>query len=155
MQQTPLMKIDTGFAAQRVLLKRGNYNEKTAHHLWTQEELAASTYEQGTEMADHFEVVAKSQESIIVRCGGSPQNKDVRSSDGLFELRAEVDEAEQVARFEMKSIFFNGLDKSEQHMVPQHIVFLHRLYTKWWMETAVRNLTGEDAGSISARRAAR
>jgi hypothetical protein len=68
---------------------------------------------------------------------------------------AEVDEAEQVARFEMKSIFFNGLDKSEQHMVPQHIVFLHRLYTKWWMETAVRKLTAEDAGSISARRAAR
>lgn len=132
---------DTGFAGQRVLLKRGNYNEKTAHHLWSQEELASSKYEQGTEMADHFEVMSKSQDSIIVRCGGSPLNKDVRSSDGLFELRAEIDEAEKVARFEMKSVFFNGLDKSEQHMVPQHIVFLHKLYTKWWMETALRNLT--------------
>jgi len=91
-------------------------------------------------MTDHFEVVSKSQDSIIVRCGGSPLNKDVRGSDGLFELRAELDEEEDVARFEMKSVFFNGLDKSEQHMVPQHIVFLHRIYTKWWMETAVRSM---------------
>lgn len=91
-------------------------------------------------MVDHFEIMSKTADSIIVRCGGSPLDKNVRASDGLFELKADVDEEEKVARFEMKSIFFSGAIKSEQHMVPGHIEWGHRLYTKLLMETAVRQL---------------
>lgn len=131
----------TGFAVQRALLHRSNHNAQTAHNLWTQPELASSNYETGTEMVDHFEIIGKSDESIIVRCGGSPLNKDVRAGDGLFELTARTDEQDQMARFEMKSVFFSGLNKSEQHMVPGHIEWGHRLYTKLLMETAVRQLT--------------
>lgn len=129
-----------GFEAQRYLLRRSNYNTKTAHNLWTQPELSSSTYPTGTEMVDHFEIISKTPDSIIVRCGGSPLDKNVRASDGLFELKADVDEDEKVARFEMKSVFFSGSKKSDVHMVPGHIVYGHRLYTKLLMETAVRGL---------------
>jgi len=133
-------RVILGFEAQRALLKRSNYNTKTAHNLWTQPELASSIYPVGTEMVDHFEIISKTTDSIIVRCGGSPLDKNVRASDGLFELKADVDEDEKIARFEMKSVFFSGATKSAEHMVPGHIVWGHRLYTKLLMETAVRGL---------------
>lgn len=60
----------------------------------------------GTKITDHFEVVAKSPESIIVRCGDSPRNKDVRESDGLFEMQAEIKKDEGVAEFGLKSVFY-------------------------------------------------
>jgi hypothetical protein len=78
----------------------------TADHLWDKEELKASTYEVGTKITDHFEVVAKNPTSIIVRCGDSPRNQDVRGSDGLFEMQAEIKKDEGVAEFGLKSVFY-------------------------------------------------
>lgn len=93
------------------------------------------------EITDHFEVLAHTPESIVVRCGGSPLNKGIRESDGLFEMRAEVKREEGVAEFQLKSCFYQGLYKAEGKPMPPHIEWLHRQYTKLWMETAVWNVT--------------
>lgn len=90
-----------------------------------------------------FEVVAKSPESIIVRCGDSPRLQDVRSSDGLFEMTAEIKKDEGVAEFGLKSVFYNGLgsDKEASGPMPAHIQWLHQQYDKVLMETALTNCT--------------
>lgn len=74
----------------------------------------------------------------MVRCGGSPLEKGVRASDGLFEMGVTVDFKEGVAEFRLKSVFYKGLGVADSKPMPDHIEFLHRLYTKLWMETALR-----------------
>jgi hypothetical protein len=102
----------TGYAYQRRFLeKKYRSDPVTADHLWDKAELKASTYEVGTKITDHFEVVAKSPESIIVRCGDSPRRKDVRESDGLFEMKAEIKKDEGVAEFGLKSVFYVSTDQ--------------------------------------------
>jgi hypothetical protein len=76
-----------------------------------------------------------------VRCGDSPLKRDVRDSDGLFEMGVQIKREEGVAEFRMKSVFYKGLGKADGKPMPDHIEFLHRLYTKLWMETAVGNVT--------------
>lgn len=67
--------------------------------------------------------------------------KDVRSSDGLFEMSVKIKKEEGVAEFALKSVFYVGLGQTSSAPMPSHIEFLHRLYTKFWMETAVGNCT--------------
>lgn len=131
-----------GYAIQRRYLERKYRGPKTAHMLWEQRDLKNSEYEVGTLITDHFEVVAKTPESIIVRCGDSPSIQDVRASDGLFEMTAEIKKDEGVAEFGLKSVFFNGLagDGPEGPM-PWHIQWLHQLYDKVLMESAIRNVS--------------
>ncbi|RFU33491.1 hypothetical protein B7463_g2898, partial [Scytalidium lignicola] len=85
-------------------------------------------------------LVSKTPESIVVRCGDSPLKKDVRPSDGLFEMAAVVKRDEGVAEFRLTSVFYRGLGTATEKPMPPHIEFLHRLYTKLWMETAVLNV---------------
>lgn len=99
--------------------------------------MLTSTYEIGTQITDHFEVVSKSPEAIVVRCGDSPLKTDVRPSDGLFEMSVTVNKEEGVAEFRLKSVFYSGLGKTEAAPMPSHVEFAHRLYTKLWMETAI------------------
>jgi hypothetical protein len=66
---------------------------------------------------------------------------EVRPSDGLFEMRAEILKDEGVAEFQLKSVFYQGLGKATGKPMPFHIEFLHRQYTKLWMETAISNVT--------------
>ncbi|KAL1305540.1 hypothetical protein AAFC00_007150 [Neodothiora populina] len=130
-----------GYAYQRHYLeKKYRSNPKTAHQVWDTKDLQESNYPVGMEITDHFEVIAHTPESIIVRCGASPLDKSVRPSDGLFEMRAEVNKDEGVAEFQLKSCFYQGLGKAEGKPMPPFIEFLHRQYTKLWMETAVRNV---------------
>ncbi|CAG8974276.1 hypothetical protein HYALB_00010344 [Hymenoscyphus albidus] len=130
-----------GYAHQRSYLSKKYQNTTTtAHQLWSREQLRNSTYEVGTQITDHFEVVSKNPSSIVVRCGGSPLIKEVRDSEGLFEIGVELKRDEGVAEFRLKSAFFQGRGKAEGKPMPEHIEFLHRLYTKLWMETAVRNV---------------
>jgi len=86
-------------------------------------------------------VLSKTPEAIIVRCGDSPMKTDVRPGDGLFEMGAAVKREEGVVEFSLKSVFYQGLGKSEtgKGPMPVHVEWLHRQYTKLWMETAVRN----------------
>ncbi|SMQ46460.1 unnamed protein product [Zymoseptoria tritici ST99CH_1A5] len=137
-----------GYAYQRRFLeKKYRADPVTADHLWDKEQLRASTYEVGTKITDHFEVVAKSPESIIVRCGDSPRNKDVRESDGLFEMQAEIKKDEGVAEFGLKSVFYNGLAQPDKEGKPPAppmsawIQWLHAQYDKVLMETAISNCT--------------
>lgn len=83
-------------------------------------------------------MLSKTPEAIVVRCGGSPLEKGIRDSDGLFEMGVVVNKEEGVAEFRLKSVFYKGTGRSDAPM-PSHIEFLHRLYTKLWMETAIRN----------------
>ncbi|PBP26117.1 hypothetical protein BUE80_DR002978 [Diplocarpon rosae] len=125
----------------RQYLEKKYRNSTTAHQLWDRSALLASTYEPGTEITDHFEVVSKTPTSIVVRCGGSPLVKTVRDSDGLFEMGVEMKREEGVAEFRLKSVFFQGAGTTGTKPMPPHVEFLHRLYTKVWMETALGNVT--------------
>lgn len=129
-----------GYAFQRAYLARKYQGPETATHLWSPEELRASKYDKGTLITDHFEVVDKTPDRIVVRCGGSPRVQEVRESDGLFEMSAVVKPEEGVAEFGLKSCFFQGLGKAESEPMPAHIVWLHKQYTKLWSESAIRNV---------------
>lgn len=135
----------TGYAYQRRFLeKKYRSDPETATQLWDRRDLKTSSYDIGTQITDHFEVVAKTPSSIIVRCGDSPRKLDVRESDGLFEMVAEVKEKEGVAEFGLKSVFYNGLgekakegEETKGPMSPW-IQWLHAQYDKVLMETALR-----------------
>ncbi|KAI5301436.1 hypothetical protein KEM56_001718 [Ascosphaera pollenicola] len=130
-----------GYAFQRFYLAQRYQNPTTSHQLWDTSALRTSSYKVGTQITDHFEVVEKSPTRIIVRCGDSPLNKDVRASDGLFEMSAVVKEDEGVAEFGLKSIFFTGTgDMKEKGPMPPFIVFLHRQYDRILIETAIWRL---------------
>ena len=130
-----------GYAYQRSYLEKKYKNDtSTAHQLWSRSELLSSTYDVGTQITDHFEVVSKSPEAIVVRCGDSPLKTGVRDSDGLFEMGVTVKREEGVAVFSLKSLFYKGLGKADSKPMPEHVEFAHRLYTKLWMETAIGNV---------------
>lgn len=103
--------------------------------------MAASNYPVGTQITDHFEVVEHTPDHITVRCGDSPLKQEPRPSDGLFEMSAKVNRQEGVVEFGLKSVFYNSLTRAETAPMPSHVEFLHRQYTKLWMETAIRNTT--------------
>ncbi|TVY85530.1 hypothetical protein LSUE1_G000376 [Lachnellula suecica] len=133
--------VGKGYAYQRRFLEKKYKNDSTtAHQLWSPTELKTSTYDVGTQITDHFEVVSKTPEAIVVRCGDSPLKQGVRDSDGLFEMGVQIKRDEGVAEFRLKSVFYKGLGKADAKPMPDHIEFLHRLYTKVWMETAVGNV---------------
>lgn len=134
-----------GYAYQRRYLEKKYRGPETESHLWDRKDLAESKYEVGTMITDHFEVVSKTPESVMVRCGDSPRSRDVRESDGLFEMTAVVKKDEGVAEFGLKSVFYNGLkgheSGSKDGPMPSHVQWLHQQYDKIWMESAIRNVT--------------
>lgn len=130
----------TGYAIQRAYLARKYQGSDTANHLWSRQELMSSTYEPGTLITDHFEVLEKTSDRILIRCGDSPRRQDVRASDGLFEISAVVKPDEGVAEFGLKSCFFQGLARAESEPMPPHVAWLHRQYTKLLLETAINNV---------------
>ncbi|KAH6865367.1 hypothetical protein BKA58DRAFT_442156 [Alternaria rosae] len=133
------------FRVQRRLLEKWYRNvEGRDTHLWDVKELAKSDYKVGTKIVDHFEVVEHKDDKVIVRCGDSPHVSEPRPSDGLFSMEVSKDDAAQMATFHLKSVFVDttpeGKDAGPQ---PGHIQWLHRLYTKLWMESATRKLIKE------------
>ncbi|KAF2192942.1 hypothetical protein K469DRAFT_619386 [Zopfia rhizophila CBS 207.26] len=131
-----------GYAYQRRYLEK-KYRALPGRqdHLWSREELAKSGYEVGTKITDHFEVMEHTPEKVIVRCGDSPLNPDPRPSDGLFSMEVTKDDEAQTATFHLKSVFVNTTPEGKNTQpLPWHFQFLHREYTKLWMETAVRKL---------------
>ena len=93
-----------GYAYQRRFLEKKYRGSDTADQLWDNQELKSSNYEIGQRITDHFEVVSKNANSIIVRCGDSPRKMEVRDSDGLFEILADIKQDEGVAEFGLKSV---------------------------------------------------
>ena len=107
-------------------------------------------------------MLSKSPSSILIRCGDSPLiNPDgPRESDGLFEMCAGVSLQGGYAEFRLKSVFFSGAAKPEKEgekergekavavvekgkewanngPMQEPTFFVHKLYTKMWMESAL------------------
>lgn len=130
--------LEIGYRFQRAYLARKYHGPATAAQLWTVDQLSRSTYEPGTQLTDHFEVVEKTPSEIVVRCGDSPRNSSPRDSDGLFAISATIDRERNEAVLGLKSCFFNSSRRIEgiQGPVPGWIEMLHRLYSRIWLETA-------------------
>jgi len=128
---------------QRAYLARKYQGPATASQLWTVDQLSSSTYEVGTELIDHFEVVEKTPTQIVVRCGDTPRNQGPRDSDGLFVISAYVDESRKEAVLELKSCFFTSSSRVEgiQGPMPGWMEYLHRWYTRLWMATGSSRVT--------------
>ncbi|KIW92469.1 uncharacterized protein Z519_06316 [Cladophialophora bantiana CBS 173.52] len=150
-----------GYTIQRLYLQSKYRNDTTtAHQLWTPAQLRSSTYEVGTEITDHFVVLDKTPGRILIRCGDSPlHNPDKpRPSDGLFEMCATADFDQGFAEFRLKSIFYvgegewasasavqgKGEDKETkwENRGPMQgtMLYAHKLYTKLWMESALKRV---------------
>ncbi|KAI0031923.1 hypothetical protein K488DRAFT_78797 [Vararia minispora EC-137] len=129
-----------GFEMQKNrLASQGRMLEGRDAHLWGKDELAGSEYPVGTRIADHFEVVERTPNKVVVRCGDTPHKEGPRPSDGLFSM--EVHKEDGYATFAMKSIFFNSTPEgSTPAQLPWWFPFAHREYAKLWMETSVRRL---------------
>jgi len=130
-----------GYAVQRLVLAQKDQGPKTAHQLWSHEQLASSDYAVGTQLTDHFEVLEKTPEKIIARGGGSPLVLGVRESDGLVELGTRIDRENGMAVFRLKCMFFQGEPKVEggNGPFPDWVLVLHRMYAKILVETAIWN----------------
>lgn len=78
---------------------------------------------------------------VIVRCGDSPTLQEPRPSDGLFAMEVSTDEKSDTATFHLKSVFVNTTAEGKDSVpLPTHFQFLHRCYTKLWMEGATRKM---------------
>lgn len=133
-----------GYAIQRRILEQKFKGPETASQLWTVEDLEQSTYAPGTLITDHFEVVNKTENSIIMRGGDSPRVQDLRATDGLFETTVDVEREEGVVVFGIKSVMYNGLgpitEDGEKRQPPGAVTkWLHEKYDKLLMESAVRH----------------
>ena len=127
-----------GYAVQRWYLDRKYRGPETAQHLWTNEEMASSDYDEGTCITDHFEVVEKTPTSITVRCGDSPRNQALRPSDGLFVISARVDKEREEVELGLKSVLYSseGSIKGHKGPMPPWMEELHQWYARIWSETA-------------------
>ncbi|KAJ4387521.1 hypothetical protein N0V93_008115 [Gnomoniopsis smithogilvyi] len=119
------------------------YEATSSDNLWSPSALATSTYEPGTKITDHFEVVEKTPNSITVRCGDSPKNKAGRDSDGLFVMYAEVDKERNEVELGLKSTFFNSAAKQDGILgpMPKYMETAHQWYARLWMVSASRWVT--------------
>jgi len=106
-------------------------------------QLEQSTYEVGTQITDHFEVVDKTPTEITVRCGDTPRNPAPRESDGLFVISAEIDRERQEAVLGLKSCFFVSARRIEgiHGPMPDWIEVLHCWYSRLWLETGSWRVT--------------
>ena len=136
---THLVRPFTGYIPQRTYLHKKYYGEKTKEQLWTPEQLKQSSYEVGTQLTDHFEVVERTPNSIIVRCGDSPYNND-REMDGIFEFATEVKRDEGVAEFHLRTVMWIVKGKTEKPPLNSVMQWLHQQYDKLWMETGLWNV---------------
>lgn len=123
---------------QRKYLDSKYRGPETEKQLWDTEELAASTYDKGTVITDHFEVVEKTPTSITVRCGDSPRNKGLRASDGLFVISATIDKPREEVELRLKSVLFQseGTVVGTKGPMPPWMEELHQWYARIWTETA-------------------
>ncbi|KIH87974.1 hypothetical protein SPBR_05274 [Sporothrix brasiliensis 5110] len=127
-----------GFAIQRKYLEYKYRGPETATQLWDTEQLQTSTYDKGTQLVDHFEVLEKTPTSITVRAGDTPRTKGPRASDGIFIISATVDKAHEQVELSLKSVFFSSEGKiaGNKSPMPPWIEELHQWYSRIMSETA-------------------
>ncbi|KAH8668401.1 hypothetical protein BX600DRAFT_256092 [Xylariales sp. PMI_506] len=115
---------------QRVILTQKHKGPETADQLFTREELARSRYELGTQFVDHFEVVSRTRDEVVVRAGDSPRQKADRDLDGLLALRARIDREAGEVELSFATVFFKGKEKDASPPVPPPVEYLHQLYAR-------------------------
>ncbi|KAI1385858.1 uncharacterized protein F4822DRAFT_432717 [Hypoxylon trugodes] len=132
------------YAPQRIILTLALKNPKTENQLFDQKQLASSKYELGTRFSDHFEVVERTNNSIMVRAGGSPLEPGPRDMDGLLVASAKVDKAAGTVDVSLKTTFFNSVEPVRDGKKPTPFVaeVLHRFYSRAMVDNAARSLTG-------------
>jgi hypothetical protein len=130
-----LTNIPAGYRLQRSYLSRKYHDPSTSSQLWTVDQLTQSSYEPGTQLTDHFEVVEKTPSEIVMRAGDSPlKNPGPRDADGLFAISATIDRDRQEAVLGLKSCFFTSKGKVEGMPMPVWIELLHRWYSRVLLE---------------------
>lgn len=102
--------------------------------------MARSDYQVGTVVTDEFEVLHKSDGAILMRGGDSVSNKGLRPLDALMEITAQVNSEDATVEFGFKSLFFQGIGKSDKVLMPGPVVWLHELYAKALLEFGVRSV---------------
>lgn len=124
-------------------MKLANRGPNTKDQLFDRQQLAFSKYELGTRFSDHFEVVERTSNSVMVRAGGSPLEPGPREMDGLFVVSAKVDKQAGTVDVGLKSAFFNSLEplRDEKNPTPFVIELLHRYYARAMVDSGVRRLT--------------
>lgn len=123
---------------QRRYLQRKWYGPETSQQLWSRQQLASASYEPGTRITDHFEVVDRTPTEVVIRCGDSPRNSGPRPSDGLFVISAKVDREKGVAHLGLKSCLFHSHEKvgGTAGPMPPWMEHLHQWYARIWMASA-------------------
>ncbi|KFA70277.1 hypothetical protein S40285_08213 [Stachybotrys chlorohalonatus IBT 40285] len=126
-----------GYVIQRKYLEMKWKGPETSQQLWTRSQLAQGTYDRGTIITDHFEVVEKTPTTITVRCGDSPRNQGLRPSDGLFSISAIVDEEREEVELRLRSCLFSsqGSTTGAKGPMPAWKEELHQWYARIWSET--------------------
>ncbi|KAJ5986375.1 hypothetical protein N7451_010740 [Penicillium sp. IBT 35674x] len=127
----------TGYAIQRNILARLGRNGSNAESiLWDKKQLLNSTYEEGTNVTDHFVVVGKTPRSVVLWGAHAPsENPGVpRNMENLAEVTADINVDQGVAEFRLKNIFYNGLERTPKDLFPPPIVWLHFQYCKLLVE---------------------
>lgn len=111
---------------------------ETVQQLWTNEQLATSTYDKGTYITDHFEVLERTPTAVTIRCGDSPRNQPLRPSDGLFTIGARIDKERQEVELTLKSCLYSseGTISGIKGPMPGWMEELHQWYARIWSETA-------------------
>ncbi|RAH65360.1 uncharacterized protein BO66DRAFT_462483 [Aspergillus aculeatinus CBS 121060] len=119
-----------GFAPQRILRKWLDKPDANTHQLWFPCELLRSDYRVGTDIVAEFEVIDRSSNSILIRGGDKTCIRGLRPLDALIEVAARVDRENDVVQFEFKSLFFQGIGRTDRLPMPGPVVWLHELYAK-------------------------
>ncbi|KAI9926203.1 hypothetical protein ASPWEDRAFT_623875 [Aspergillus wentii DTO 134E9] len=131
-----------GFTPQRILHTWFEQPNANKSQLWSRAELLQSDYKIDTDIAGNFEVVDRSEESILIRGGDKTSNRGLRVLDGLIELTARIDRERDVAEFGFKSLFFQGAGTTRELPMPGPVVWLHELYAKILLRSGVRYVLG-------------
>lgn len=119
-----------------------NKNHKTENQLFDRQQLATSKYELGTRFSDHFEVVERTNNSVVVRAGGSPLEPGPREMDGLLVLSAKVDKEAGTVDVGIKSVFLNSAEPIRDGKKPGPFIaeILHRYYARAMVDSGARSL---------------
>ncbi|KAH1590944.1 hypothetical protein KXW75_003611 [Aspergillus fumigatus] len=128
------------YAIQRnILAQLGRNDSNKDSIMWDRKQLLNSTYEEGTNVTNHFVVVGKTPRSVVLWGAHSPsENPGVpRDMENLAEITTDIDIDEGMAEFRLKNIFYNGKERTSKDLFPPPIVWLHFQYCKLLVEAGV------------------
>lgn len=128
----------SGFALQRTLHTLFDRTSASEDQIWFSAELLQSDYRVGTDIAGNFEVLDRSDGSILIRGGDKTSSRGLRSLDGLIELTACIDQERNVAEFGFKSLFFQGSGATRKFPMPKPLVWMHEQYAKALLASGVQ-----------------